>query len=351
MQHQVYGRIVGNKMLYLIPTASDEDSTVSEKSFPLLELFCHCQCKRVPTASEEVFPLLNKNKEGLGYYVVLPSPTQVYSPPKKDLSWIRLLEFADDTITDYSRHSPAIESTSDDAQNRNPSVTETEASPSTISPKPFIKFMKAADCTEVKTNKVKADRKSSIRYAEMYRRTSKSPNACSKKISSQNSISSSKVSTVCCCCSRQVNTARPKAVINRRNWVNDVKASACWVWKPIKPNSASIILKRYDYVNVRGRSRCSIKFRGGLLGIKCSKSFPQLVMKIPLLVKKIIPTGSDVVPTTGLIFATATVVTPYTRRKGKEKIIKSETPKKKKIQEQMDIQMARQLEEEMEREA
>nr|GEV13643.1 reverse transcriptase domain-containing protein [Tanacetum cinerariifolium] len=64
-----------------------------------------------------------------------------------------------------------------------------------------------------------------------------------------------------------------------------------------------------------------------------------------------VPTGSDVVPTAGLIFATATVVTPYTRRKGKEKIIESKTPKKKKIQEQMDIQMARQLKEEMERDA
>nr|GEY39650.1 putative ribonuclease H-like domain-containing protein [Tanacetum cinerariifolium] len=64
-----------------------------------------------------------------------------------------------------------------------------------------------------------------------------------------------------------------------------------------------------------------------------------------------VPTGSDVVPTAGLIFSTATVVTPYTRRKGKEKMIESETPKKKKIQEQMDIQMATQLEEEMERDA
>nr|GEY30713.1 reverse transcriptase domain-containing protein [Tanacetum cinerariifolium] len=53
-----------------------------------------------------------------------------------------------------------------------------------------------------------------------------------------------------------------------------------------------------------------------------------------------VPTGSDVVSTAGLIFATATVVTSYTRRKGKEKMIESETPKKKKIQEQMDIQMA-----------
>nr|GEX99276.1 hypothetical protein [Tanacetum cinerariifolium] len=55
---------------------------------------------------------------------------------------------------------------------------------------------------------------------------------------------------------RQVNMARPKAVINdvRKNQINDVKALACWVWRPIKPNSASTTLKRYDYVDVRGRS-------------------------------------------------------------------------------------------------
>nr|GFA64418.1 hypothetical protein [Tanacetum cinerariifolium] len=64
-----------------------------------------------------------------------------------------------------------------------------------------------------------------------------------------------------------------------------------------------------------------------------------------------VPTGSDVVPTTGPIFATATVVTPYTRRKGKETMVESETTKKKKIQEQIDIQMARQQKEEMERDA
>nr|GEX04499.1 hypothetical protein [Tanacetum cinerariifolium] len=63
-----------------------------------------------------------------------------------------------------------------------------------------------------------------------------------------------------------------------------------------------------------------------------------------------VPTGSDVVPTDGLIFATATVVTPYTRRKGKETMVESETPKKKRVQEQLDIQMARQLEDEIERE-
>nr|GEV25666.1 copia protein [Tanacetum cinerariifolium] len=64
-----------------------------------------------------------------------------------------------------------------------------------------------------------------------------------------------------------------------------------------------------------------------------------------------VPTGNDVVPTASPIFTTDTVATPYIRRKGKEKMVESETPKKRKLQEQMDVQMARQLEEEMERDA
>nr|GFD61672.1 hypothetical protein [Tanacetum cinerariifolium] len=54
---------------------------------------------------------LEKNKEGLGYTVV-PHPTaQLYLSPKKDLSWTGLPECADDTVTDYSRSSPTVEST------------------------------------------------------------------------------------------------------------------------------------------------------------------------------------------------------------------------------------------------
>nr|GEW67875.1 ubiquitin hydrolase [Tanacetum cinerariifolium] len=78
--------------------------------------------------------------EGLGYSVI-PPPAQVYSPFKKDMSWTGLPEFADDTITDYNWPSPSIET----------------------------------DCAKVKTNKAEAARKPSIKYAEMYRNTSKSP--------------------------------------------------------------------------------------------------------------------------------------------------------------------------------
>nr|GEX45551.1 hypothetical protein [Tanacetum cinerariifolium] len=87
-------------------------------------------------------PRLDKNKEGLGYSVVPPPLAQIYSHPKKDMSWTGIPEFADDTVTDYSRPTPTptVESSPDDAQNRNPFVTATEALPYTISPKPFIKL-------------------------------------------------------------------------------------------------------------------------------------------------------------------------------------------------------------------
>nr|GEY22164.1 hypothetical protein [Tanacetum cinerariifolium] len=85
-----------------------------------------------------------------------------------------LPEFADDTVTDYSKPSPAIESTSDDVQNKNLSVTKTEASPSTISSKPFIKFVKPVDSPiVVKIERKETIRKPSIKYVELYRKPSK----------------------------------------------------------------------------------------------------------------------------------------------------------------------------------
>nr|GFA43077.1 hypothetical protein [Tanacetum cinerariifolium] len=102
---------------------------------------------------------------------------KVYPPFKKDMSWTSLHEFKDDTVTDYSRPLPAIESTSDNAQNRNPSVTETEASPRTISLKPFIKFVKANNSpTKSKTDKVETAKKPPVKYAEQYRKPTKKPN-------------------------------------------------------------------------------------------------------------------------------------------------------------------------------
>nr|GEV03452.1 reverse transcriptase domain-containing protein [Tanacetum cinerariifolium] len=51
----------------------------------------------------------DKNKEGLGYSAVPPPPAQIYSPPKKYLSWTGLPEFVDDTVTDYRRPTPSLD--------------------------------------------------------------------------------------------------------------------------------------------------------------------------------------------------------------------------------------------------
>nr|GEV82489.1 hypothetical protein [Tanacetum cinerariifolium] len=100
----------------------------------------------------------------------LDSKLTGFQSASKDLD--NLLE--NDTITDYSRPSPTIESNSDDLQNNNSSVTETGESSSTILSKPVIKFVKPADRpTEIKTNKVETVKKPAIQYAELYRKTSR----------------------------------------------------------------------------------------------------------------------------------------------------------------------------------
>ncbi|GJR08120.1 hypothetical protein Tco_0790772 [Tanacetum coccineum] len=68
---------------------------------------------------------------------------------------------------------------------------------------------------------------------------------------------------------KAVNTAKQKDAHNivKRNWFHDVKASACWVWRPkqkeildnvSKHNSASMILKRLDYIDVQGRFKIDL---------------------------------------------------------------------------------------------
>nr|GEY78717.1 hypothetical protein [Tanacetum cinerariifolium] len=57
-----------------------------------------------------------------------------------------------------------------------------------------------------------------------------------------------------------------------------------------------------------------------------------------------ISTGNEVAPTASLI------VTSYSRRKGKEVMVESDTPKRQRLQEQIDAQVARELEEQQEKE-
>nr|GEX93087.1 hypothetical protein [Tanacetum cinerariifolium] len=87
----------------------------------------------------------DKIKDGLRYSAVPPPPAQLYLSSKKDLSWTSLPECADDTVTDYSRPSPTVESTSGDDQNRNSSTSENGESTDSILSKLAVKFVKATE--------------------------------------------------------------------------------------------------------------------------------------------------------------------------------------------------------------
>nr|GEV59182.1 hypothetical protein [Tanacetum cinerariifolium] len=54
----------------------------------------------------------SSDNKGVGFnenFVFPPPPSQVYSPPKKDLSLMGLLEFVDDNVIDYTRPTPSID--------------------------------------------------------------------------------------------------------------------------------------------------------------------------------------------------------------------------------------------------
>nr|GEX49572.1 uncharacterized mitochondrial protein AtMg00810-like [Tanacetum cinerariifolium] len=117
-----------------------------------------------------------KNNDSLNRYIAVPPPAaNLYLSPKKDFLWTGLPEFVDDTVTDYSRPSPTVASTSAEGQNKNSTTSKDVTSPNT--PKPFVKFVKLKDSqSESKTNKQETPKKQKVKYAEQYRHSNKKPN-------------------------------------------------------------------------------------------------------------------------------------------------------------------------------
>ncbi|GKF17295.1 ribonuclease H-like domain-containing protein, partial [Tanacetum coccineum] len=74
-----------------------------------------------------------------------------------------------------------------------------------------------------------------------------------------------------------VNTARSyteQVNVVRVRGVNDIKSSAYWVWRPTKPNGASLTFKRHNYIDARGRSNgCSRHMTGNIAYLSDFKEF------------------------------------------------------------------------------
>ncbi|GKC02181.1 putative ribonuclease H-like domain-containing protein [Tanacetum coccineum] len=107
-----------------------------------------------------------KDKTGVGfneYTIVPPPPTQVYSPPKNDLSWTGLPEFVDDTVTDYTRPTPSVDVSKDvrsDLDGNNTSIFEQGETSGSNMLRPMIKFVKESGCPNaIKINNTENTRK------------------------------------------------------------------------------------------------------------------------------------------------------------------------------------------------
>ncbi|GJY91373.1 putative ribonuclease H-like domain-containing protein [Tanacetum coccineum] len=112
---------------------------------------------------------------------------------------------------------------------------------------------------------------------------------------------------------KKFNTARPKVVVNavKRNNFNVVKASACWVWKPkhkvldhvSKHNSASITLKKFDYVDAQDGGY--VAFGGNLKGGKSQENLideSQVLLRVPRKNNMYSVDLKNIVPKGGLTF-------------------------------------------------
>nr|GEX92417.1 putative ribonuclease H-like domain-containing protein [Tanacetum cinerariifolium] len=169
----------------------------------------------------------NKNKEGLGYNAVPPPPpAQIYSPPKKYLSWTGLPEFVDDTVTDYSRLTPSI-----DASKCNKSKLQSSK----------FSVSEHGESSAIRTQP-RVPRVSSV--------TKFFPTVDSK-----------------------FPTAKSTFTVDLGNMGKAVKALACWISRPKQNttekgpncNGVSVTFKKYQYIDTQGRlNGCSRHMTGNI---------------------------------------------------------------------------------------
>ncbi|GJV14129.1 putative ribonuclease H-like domain-containing protein, partial [Tanacetum coccineum] len=256
--------------------------------------------KKNESVYEEDIKIVDKRKTSLGYNAVPPPYTEDFMPPKPDLSFTDVEEFTSKPIVikpvvknseaktsevkvvRKNNGAPIIEdwiTDNEDEAKANPKIEKKTVKPSFakikithLSPKrnmvPKAVLMRSGlvSLTTARPDNT-AQPKTTVNSAKpmtniFNKAHSTVRRPINNKIATKNSNFNQRINTVK---GKKVNTARPKAVLNavKGNQVNAVKASACWVWKPktkvidhvSKHNSASITLKKFDYVDAQGRSK------------------------------------------------------------------------------------------------
>nr|GEV81118.1 ribonuclease H-like domain-containing protein [Tanacetum cinerariifolium] len=222
--------------------------------------------------------IIDNSKSGLGYasYNVVPPPhTGRFPPPIIDLSHIGLPEFVEPNVKSY-RVTPIEVVTQSSSVKISTHVKENIGalliedwesdeedeveSPPEKERKNVEPSMNKARCKCHQrermvngTNHSRVIHNATTVPKAMLTRTGFKPVNSVRPVNSKRKFFK-KINTA----NEKVNTARPNsAVLNavRANKGKAVKASECWVWRPIKLDNASIILKKHTYIDARGRSK------------------------------------------------------------------------------------------------
>ncbi|GJR31602.1 putative ribonuclease H-like domain-containing protein [Tanacetum coccineum] len=211
---------------------------------------------------------LKKEKESIDHKLVgfgnaLKDLNDLLKSQKSAKDKTGLPEFVDDIVTDYTRPTPSVDVSKDvrsDLDGNNTSIfKQGETSGSNMS-RPMIKFVKESGCPNaIKINNTKNTRKPTVKYAEMYRDTSKSPKVRGNQ-RNWNNLKSQQLgkdflmqNKACYKCgyfdhfgnlivgswvAKGRNLTKPTGAADLGNKGKAVKGSARWIWKP-KENTSS----------------------------------------------------------------------------------------------------------------
>ncbi|GKB53899.1 hypothetical protein Tco_0904652 [Tanacetum coccineum] len=252
--------------------------------------------------------LVDNNKKGLGHNAVPPPPTSLFAPPIIDLSHSGIEKFKEPEFEGYGPK--VVKKTVESKTVKQGVVSDVKLKKKTV-------FPIAAKIEVVKPKQQEKPVRKPVKYAEMYRSQKPRGNQRNWNNQKSHQLGSDFVMNNKACfafgsfnhlikdCKRKVqkpiwnnarrvnhhnshrmsyphpkrnfvpkavlmktgmrsvNAAKPKAAYNavKRNRFNAVKASACWVWMPknrvvdhvSKNISASVTLKRLDYIDAQGR--------------------------------------------------------------------------------------------------
>ncbi|GJY03624.1 hypothetical protein Tco_0369564, partial [Tanacetum coccineum] len=222
--------------------------------------------------------ITDKSKKGLGYSAVPPPHPLIYNRPKKlDLSYSGLDEFKEPEFKGYGPKNSKQESNvfcdkkpDNSKENSKESLVEEQVSQDTSS---FVESSPNINCDNHKrkgivsrNNYNRVDAKTT--HPSVHRNMSPRAVLLKTGLTPLNTV-------------RPVNTAHHKSAVHsaksntvRVKGVNAVKTSACWVWRPTKPNGASLAFKRHNYIDARGRSNgCSRYMTGNIAYLSDFKEF------------------------------------------------------------------------------